>query len=467
MKIELLDSQIKDAQLRLQAIQEHSKTLPSTPDLLLKETISELSIALEELHVAVEELHLQNEELIVTRHAVEQERQRYQELFDFAPDAYLITDINGTIQEVNNAAEKLLNLERKYLCSKPLIVFIAQSDRKSFSTFLSRLKIDVEYKQKQNTLENPDQLKDWEIEIKPRDCQSFPSEISLSSIYNPHGKLIGWRWLIRNISQRKQAEETEKQLKEERELNQIKNRILRTISHEFRTPMNIIYLSTQLLERSSSHRSERESRLFHKIRKSVERMIHLLEDILVFNKAEVGKLHVKPKVVELVSFCQSLVEELQITAEDKDIHFISHCLELPAYLDPQLLRQIVDNLLTNALKYSPPGSITIFELYQEENQAVFYIQDQGLGIPVEDQASIFEPFHRAKNANEIAGTGLGLAIVQKAVELHGGAIAFTSEVGVGTNFTVTLPLRRINDSAPTSLRSWSAVPRFFNPPDNS
>lgn len=465
MKIQLLDNQIQDAQLRLQAIQEQSKTLPSSPDLLLKETISELSIALEELHVAVEELHLQNDELIGTRQAVEQERQRYQALFEFAPDAYLVTDVNGTIQEANSAAETLLNLERKYLCNKPLIVFIAQSDRKNFSSYLSQLKTADQDHKNQNSLTKPYQIKEWEVEIQPRDRQVLPGEISLSSIYNSQGRLVGWRWLIRDLTQRKQAEETAKQLQEERELNQLKNRILRTISHEFRTPMNIIYLSTQLLERSVYHYSDREFRLFHKIRKSIERMIHLLEDILVFNKAEVGKLSAKPQEIELVSFCESLVEELQMISEDKKIHFINHCQNLPACLDPKLLRQIIDNLVTNALKYSSSGSVIIFELYKEEQQAVFCIQDQGMGIPLEDQASILEPFYRSKNVNEIAGTGLGLAIVQKAVELHGGAIAFTSEVGVGTTFTITLPLRKINDSVPTSLRSWDAGSLRLNSPD--
>ena len=115
-------------------------------------------------------------------------------------------------------------------------------------------------------------------------------------------------------------------------------------------------------------------------------------------------------------------------------------------MDEQLLRHILSNVLSNALKYSPQGGIVQFDLTCQAGQAVFRIQDHGLGIPAEDRAHLFETFYRAGNVRTIAGTGLGLAIVKRSVELHGGTIDVDSQVGVGTTVTVTLPLGVSSDA---------------------
>jgi signal transduction histidine kinase len=111
-------------------------------------------------------------------------------------------------------------------------------------------------------------------------------------------------------------------------------------------------------------------------------------------------------------------------------------------MDEKLLLHILTNLLTNAIKYSPQDTTVLFGCSCENQEVIFEIKDEGIGIPPEDQKRLFESFHRAKNVGAIPGTGLGLAIVQKSVELHGGRITCTSEVGVGTTFRVTLPLNK-------------------------
>jgi len=108
------------------------------------------------------------------------------------------------------------------------------------------------------------------------------------------------------------------------------------------------------------------------------------------------------------------------------------------------------NLLSNAFKYSPPGSTVQLRLACQDNWATLRIQDQGIGIPLEDQARLFETFHRARNVGNIHGTGLGLTIVKRAVDLHQGTIAVESQVGVGTTFTVTLPLGMEDDAVGSS-----------------
>ncbi|HAA30602.1 MAG TPA: hypothetical protein DCE56_26585 [Cyanobacteria bacterium UBA8553] len=109
-------------------------------------------------------------------------------------------------------------------------------------------------------------------------------------------------------------------------------------------------------------------------------------------------------------------------------------------MDEKLLRYIINNLLSNAIKYSPQGSTVKCDLVCEQSNAILRIQDEGIGIPLEDQRHLFESFYRGRNVGSISGTGLGLSIVKNCVTLHGGQIAVESEVGVGSIFTVTLPL---------------------------
>jgi len=109
-------------------------------------------------------------------------------------------------------------------------------------------------------------------------------------------------------------------------------------------------------------------------------------------------------------------------------------------LDDQLLRQILVNLLSNAIKYSPASSGICFGVHRENDDIIFQVQDQGIGIPKADQAHVFEPFHRARNVAKIQGTGLGLSVVKANVDMHGGSIAFDSQENVGTTFTVRLPV---------------------------
>ncbi|MEA5624570.1 PAS domain S-box protein [Nostoc sp. UHCC 0251] len=161
----------------------------------------ELQQALEELQVVEEELRGQNEELAVARELVELERQRYQDLFEFAPDAYLVTDTVGIIQKANRAAAALLAVRQQYLVNKPLILFIAQEDRQTFITQLN----------------NRQQQQEWEAYLKPREGRDFPARIRAAAMYDSEGKQVGWRWLLCDISDRYQAKESLRQAYEELE----------------------------------------------------------------------------------------------------------------------------------------------------------------------------------------------------------------------------------------------------------
>ncbi|MEH2296404.1 putative bifunctional diguanylate cyclase/phosphodiesterase [Nostoc sp.] len=184
MNVDGFSQQVEKLRSQVQGLLQSNGTKPNSEQEIITEAFEQLNIAMEELLTASEELE-------VTRAAVEKERQRYQDLFEFAPDGYLVTDTAGTIQEANHAAATLLSVQQKYLVGKPLILFIAQQDHQSFSSQMNNLQ----------------PLLNWEINLQPRRGTPFPASVKASAVYDLEGKQLGWRWLLCNISERKQAEE--------------------------------------------------------------------------------------------------------------------------------------------------------------------------------------------------------------------------------------------------------------------
>jgi signal transduction histidine kinase len=230
-------------------------------------------------------------------------------------------------------------------------------------------------------------------------------------------------------------------------LNELKSRFISVASHEFRNPLHIILAYAQMLYRGGEKlNSEKKKQLFSRIKASAKKMTNTLDDVLILTKGELTEQKCNLQILDLKEFCQQLVAEIKIgSANNQDINFTVQGEFKKAYFDENLLRHILTNLLTNALKYSPLETGVDFDLIFQDTEIIFKIKDTGIGIPLKDQTHLFESFRRASNVGEIPGTGLGLAIVKQSVDLHGGTIAVDSEDGVGTTFTVVLPLRKDKD----------------------
>jgi PAS domain S-box-containing protein len=246
-----------------------------------------------------------------------------------------------------------------------------------------------------------------------------------------------------DITQRKRAEvELLTALQREKELSEMKSKFVSIASHELRTPLATILSSAELLEHySESLSAEDRLKMLHGIQGAVKRMNAMIEDVLIIGKAEAGALQYEPKPVDLRDLCHKVVEELRGGVAKQHVIQFDHPFARDSLnLDEKLLRHILTNLLSNAVKYSPPGSTVTLLLAERDKQALSEVSDQGIGIPPEDQARLFESFHRASNVGNRQGTGLGLVIVKKAVELHGGTISIDSKVDAGTRISVHLPL---------------------------
>jgi signal transduction histidine kinase len=163
--------------------------------------------------------------------------------------------------------------------------------------------------------------------------------------------------------------------------------------------------------------------------------------MLTINRAETGRLAFNPQPLALELYCQQFVEEMQLSAGGQ--HLLSfQCSGMACLvsLDEKLLRSILSNLISNAIKYSPMEGTIGLTLVFEPEVVHIRVQDQGIGILPEDLKQLFEPFHRGKNVRTIPGTGLGLVVVKKCVDLHQGTIEITSAIGAGTTCLVTLPI---------------------------
>ncbi len=248
------------------------------------------------------------------------------------------------------------------------------------------------------------------------------------------------------VEERKRAEDRVKQsLERERELSDLRSRLIAILSHGFRTPLSLIIMASEALEYRYEHLNpQARERKFNQIRASVERITQILDDALMSNAAELGELSYYPLPINLAEFCQEIIAKYQQIKQDT--HTITLDSNIPThisiYLDPSLFGQVISHLLANSIRYSPQGGNIRLELRMQGSSYIMQVHDEGIGIPETDLTKIFEKFYRASNANTIPGTpgaGLGLAIVRQVVELHGGTISVESEVNKGTTFTILLP----------------------------
>lgn len=232
------------------------------------------------------------------------------------------------------------------------------------------------------------------------------------------------------------------ELMKAKEIDRQKSELVSMFSHDFRNPLTTVLSCAELLQNKNDLLTEEKKvALFKMIRTASKNMAQLLDEVLLVGKADSGTLECNLAALDLIAFCRSLIEELQITADHRQINLVFICEQkIPQALwDKSLLRHILGNLLVNAIKYSPEDSQVNLELIAQEERVIFKIQDWGIGIPQEDEKHLFEPFHRAGNVGKIPGTGLGLAIVKSCVDTCQGTINVESKVGCGTIVTVILP----------------------------
>ncbi|MEO5909909.1 MAG: chemotaxis protein CheB [Pelobium sp.] len=231
-------------------------------------------------------------------------------------------------------------------------------------------------------------------------------------------------------------------LEKEKELGILKSRFVSMASHEFRTPLSSIQLSTSLIDKyAKAYENSNIENHIGKIKVSVGNLTAILNDFLSLDKLEGGKVEALKTVFDIVEFGKNITEEMQMIAKKTQKIIFKHTgIINKIKLDECLLKNCLVNLISNAIKYSGVNTFIEFNTTVENSLLTIVIKDNGIGIPDEDQKHLFEAFFRAHNTGTVPGTGLGLNIVTRYTELMNGQIKFYSKINEGTVFTLTFPL---------------------------
>jgi PAS domain S-box-containing protein len=403
----------------------------------------ELLVAVEELRVAEEELRHQNEQLVSTHAQVADERRRYQHLFDYAPDAYLLTDLTGIIREANHSAAHLLGVEPRFLVGKTLVSFVATEER-------SRLRTEI------NRWRSEPAAKSLELRLQPRSGEAFDASLTLSVARGgPRDKAFGVRWLVRDISAQRQLTD-ELRLREEearREAEASEARAYHVqklesigvlaggIAHDFNNLLHVVLGNADLARLHVAADSPAREHLDEVVR-DTQRAADLTLQLLAYSgrgAVESRQLDLSVEVRVMGTLVRTAISKQATLAWDL-------APDLPAVTaDPTQVRQIVMNLITNASDAlgESPGTITLRTGVDEEAEtddgpakSVFLeVVDTGCGMDSGTLQRIFDPFFSTK----FTGRGLGLAAVMGIVQSHQGHVRIRTAPGEGTTFRVVLP----------------------------
>jgi PAS domain S-box-containing protein len=276
--------------------------------------------------------------------------------------------------------------------------------------------------------------------------EAFPIEITFVPL-TVSGEQMTMCLLV-DITERQQLEEQrlinralEVELEKERELIDLKQRFTTMVTHEFRTPLAIIQSTVNIVQNYFDRLpQDKLAERLDVVTKQAKRMSELLTDVLMYSRGERGLRPATLELIDLALFTRAIIDDLRTA--DNDAHPVTLSVNNPPVkleTDRRLLEHICLNLIGNAIKYSPPGSLVDVSVSREGTEIILKVRDRGIGIPAGDLPRIYDPFHRAANVGSRSGSGLGLPIVKQCVDALGGTINVESNVGQGSTFTVRLP----------------------------
>lgn len=303
-------------------------------------------------------------------------------------------------------------------------------------------------KQILETVQQTGRFGPFEKEYIHRDGHRVPIVLSGALLHDVEGQKQLWG-IAQDVTLKRRAElalrdseqELKRALEHERELGLLKSNFVSMVSHEFRTPLGIIQSSAEILDDylEQLNPGERREQLTSIIRNS-RRMAGLMEEVLVLGRLDADRMQFQPAPLDLAGLCRRLVDEVHSTMDGGvKVEFFTADLPAETQADERLLRHILINLLTNAMKYSEAGQTVSFHAHGTDHGVEFTIRDHGIGIPESEQERLFTAFQRGSNVGQRPGTGLGLVIVKRCLDLHGGTLSLTSRPGAGTTAIVTLP----------------------------
>lgn len=384
-------------------------------------------------------------------------------IIDNAIDGIITIDDHGKIESINPSGCKLFAYEAHEVIGMNIAMMMPKPDKEQHDGYL----------QNYRSTGQPNIIgKRREVFGLRKNGSIFPFRLAISEVQFSGRKI--YTGFIHDLSKEKEAEEKLKDyaahleeqvelrtqllnesvkaleaanskvnqsLDKEKELGQLKSRFVSMASHEFRTPLSSIQLSSDLIEKYAENADiENINRHLGKIKNSVTNLTGILNDFLSLDRLETGKMETEAVSFDIVGFSEDITEEMQIIAkEDQKIIYGHTGISSIVLMDQALLKNCIINLISNAIKYSGEHTFIEFDTVVTDKNIIVSITDNGIGIPKEDQKHLFEPFFRAHNTGNIPGTGLGLNIVSRYTALMNGTVSFISDVNQSTSFTLSFP----------------------------
>lgn len=394
--------------------------------------------------------------------------------FHNTAEGLLVTDSEGKISHLNPSIEFMFGYDKTELLGKEIEMLIPDAARQKH------------IHNRASFMKNPHPRamgKGMNLNARKKDGTVFPVEISLSPVIfedktfvlafvvDVSDKVEKARVLeIMNANLEKEVEkrtlflqeavselertkqELNEALENEKHINDMKTSFVSTVSHEFRTPLATILSSLDLMEQYVEQNDiEKQRKHFNRIRNTIEGLTEILNDVLRLGRLDEMKVEVSKKVFDLKQFIEETIEEINgLLKKGQRLQFDCNGKSCDINTDRNILRHILCNLISNAIKFSAEGTVISLSADVKENYFIFSIQDHGIAISKEDQKKLFTRFFRGNNANAIQGTGLGLHIVQKYLDLLGGKIECKSQLNKGTQFILTVPLNVDENKAQVS-----------------
>ncbi|MDB4884685.1 MAG: sensor signal transduction histidine kinase [Gemmatimonadetes bacterium] len=411
----------------------------------------DVDVLMEELSVAEEELRVQHDEVVRVNALLAAEQRRYRELFDLAPDAYLVTDLAGGIDEANVAASTLLAVDPARLRRKPLISYVVEPGRRAF-----RHRLDA--------IASSGTQASMHLVLRGRGQRLVDIDAHIAPVMQSDAQCVGFRWLLRDVTLERAAQRENERLQAVLEqavtertaalraalaelrvvhqaealASQRKSEFLAFLSHEVRTPLQAIIGYSELLS------LEVHGPLLPAQRSDVDRMqrgqqhiLRLLDQLLDYARIESGRVELSIGPVPLSEVCDMALDLVRPHAERAGVTIECDTGGLVARADAEKSRQIVMNLLTNALKFGPPGETVRVSAWRDRDDVVLAVADRGTPIAAELRELIFEPYVHPERSSE--GSGLGLPISRRLARAMRGDLTLSDDGVEGNRFELRLP----------------------------
>lgn len=358
--------------------------------------------------------------------------QKFRRMIEEVGDVIYSSDFNGCFTFINARLESLTGYTTGELIGKNFVSLVHPDWSEKVKEFYHHQFTNKLYETR------------FEFPIVTKQGQT--KWVEQNVVMASRGKMVeGFQCVVRDITRRKEAEENMKAaLEKEKQINELKSRFVALASHEFRTPLSTILSSTELIgeyiqheERDPAVIKAKEIHHLKRIKASIQNMVTILNNFLSLDQLEQGKTLTGATDFDARQLSQATSDDVKEKLKPGQRIVLDHTTaETQVYMDRGIVGNIMLNLLTNAIKYSPENSTIKFTTGVGPEGLTFTVEDRGIGIPESEQGQLFERFFRAKNTLNIEGTGLGLSIVKKYVDLLNGTIAFRSGEKTGTAFTV-------------------------------